>query len=343
LITGVEYSRENSDNRPRTGSVMPLADLYNPQPGQSYNDVIDVAAFENEATSDSVSLYGFETLAVHEKLDLVGGVRWDYFNTLFVPSTNSETLHRIDKNFSWRGGVVFKPVETGSIYFGYGTSFNPTAEGLALSSAANNAANLLLNPEETRTFEIGTKWDVLEERLALTAAIFRTDKTNARATDPGIAAGTADDTVVLQGQQRVHGMEFGVAGNVTEEWKMFAGYTAMDSDITETVNPAELGKDLPNTPSQSFSIWTTYQLPLNLEIGGGIQFVDTRFNSSANTRKAPEFWLFDLMAAYKLTENITLRINAANLTDQEYIGSLGGGHFIPGTGRSIIAATEFDF
>lgn len=80
-------------------------------------------------------------------------------------------------------------------------------------------------------------------------------------------------------------------------------------------------------------------------MGAGAQFVDSRLNTTAppNTREAPSYWLFDAMIAYDVTENLTLRLNGYNLADEEYIESLGGGHFIPGAGRSAIAAADFQF
>lgn len=346
LITGVEYARENSDNRPRTGPAQATADLYNPQYDDPYNlgEVSGAltANDSNEATSDNYAMYAFDTIALHEKLDLIGGVRWDYFNLGFEPAS-APSLQRIDRKFSWRGGVVYKPVEIGSIYFGYGTSFNPSSEGLALSSAASAATNLSLDPEKNQTFEIGTKWDVLQEKLQLNAAMFRTDKTNARTTDPMGTAATTDDVVVLQGKQRVIGMEFGAAGNITDEWRLFGGYSVLQSEITKSLNPAEEGKHLINTPEQSISLWTVYELPLNFEIGGGMQYVGSRYANTINTRKAPAYWTFDMMAAYKLSKNITFRVNANNITDQEYIGTVGGGHFSPGPGRSIVGSTDFEF
>ncbi len=40
---------------------------------------------------------------------------------------------RLDRKPSWRAAAVYKPVSYGSIYFDYGTSFNPSAEALALT------------------------------------------------------------------------------------------------------------------------------------------------------------------------------------------------------------------
>ena len=93
-------------------------------------------------------------------------------------------------------GAVYKPRSDGSIYLGYGTSTNPSAEGLALS-----AATVTLDPEKTRNFEVGTKWDVMGGRLSASAAVFRTEKTNART--PAINPG--DPPTVLAGEQLVSG------------------------------------------------------------------------------------------------------------------------------------------
>ena len=136
---------------------------------------------------------------------------------------------RIDRIFSYRVALAYKPMPIGTFYVAYGTSFNPSAEG-AVSLPPLTAATALLEPEENRTFEIGTKWDLLNERLALTAAIFRTDKTNART--PGLTPN--DPPMVLDGEQRVQGFEIGAAGNITEHWKVFGGYTFLDSEILET-------------------------------------------------------------------------------------------------------------
>ena len=121
---------------------------------------------------------------------------------------------------SWRGALVFKPVAGGSIYFDYGTSFNPSAETLALTVATQNAP-----PEESRTFEVGTKWDLFARKLSLRAAAFRTDKTNARET-------VNATTVVLSGSQRVSGVQIQANGYITSRWEILASYAYLDGKVT---------------------------------------------------------------------------------------------------------------
>ena len=138
---------------------------------------------------------------------MTGGLRWDRFDVDYdrVAVDGVVTpFERTDDMVSWRAGVVYKPRPNGSIYLGYGTSFNPSAEGLALS-AAHRRRSSRRRRGASRSAPSGT---CCGERLSLTAAVFRTEKTNART--PGINPG--DPPTVLAGEQRVDGVELGVSG-----------------------------------------------------------------------------------------------------------------------------------
>ena len=148
---------------------------------------------------------------------------------------------------------------------------------------------------------------------------------------------------MLQGEQTVSGLEFGVNGSVTDRWQLFGSYTFMRSEITSSNTNAETGKEFGNTPNHSFSLWTTYRLPRSIELGGGAQYVGDRFNSNTDTRTAPAYWVVDAMAACRVTEQLTLRINGLNLANRRYIDRVGGGHFIPGPGRSVMMTADIGF
>ncbi|MFX5634435.1 TonB-dependent receptor, partial [Acinetobacter baumannii] len=54
------------------------------------------------------------------------------------------------------------------------------ADGSALTPDRSGNRGDVLAPEKNRAYELGTKWNVLDNKLALTAAIFRIETTNAR-------------------------------------------------------------------------------------------------------------------------------------------------------------------
>ena len=340
LVTGVELARETSENFSRTGPAAPTTDLFNPNPGDPYTGPITRTGARTEGTADTAALYAADTIKLNERWQINAGVRWDRFDmgyeSVAVDGAVTE-LEREDDPLSWRAGVVYKPLPNGSVYAAYATSFNVAAEGN--TGLSLTAATIALAPEESRGFEVGTKWDLLGSRLSVNSAVFRTEKTNART--PGINPG--DPATVLDGVQRVDGFELGLTGSITPAWYAFFGYTYMDSEILESNNAAEVGHEFGNTPDHSLSLWTTYRFRAGFELGGGTRYVGDRFNGNTGARVAPGYWLYDAMASYDLTERLTLRLNATNLADEDYIDRVGGGHFIPGAGRSVALTTAVKF
>jgi catecholate siderophore receptor len=181
VVTGVEGGRETSSPyRQRFNlATVPTTNLLHPDTSEPFAGIVPPSGItDTHATAISVGAYAIDTVNLLPKLDLTAGVRVDRFDATVdqsLPVTPTSPFKRVDDMPSWRGALVFKPVAGASIYFDYGTSFNPSAETLALTVATQDAA-----PEESRTFEVGTKWDLFARRLSLQAAAFRTDKTNAR-------------------------------------------------------------------------------------------------------------------------------------------------------------------
>ena len=345
LVTGMELSLESSKNYGRTdlnAASAPTTDLFAPNPYDSYFPII----FRNGAgavtDAFSAALYAFDTVKINEHWQIDGGVRWDYFDVDYKNRAlggAATILGRTDDMFSYRGAITWKPCEPGSVYLAYGTSFNPSAEGLTLGNTATATNSINVDPEESETVELGTKWEVFDEKLLLTAAVFRTDKTNARTQDPA----DPTDVVVLDGEQRVQGIELGFTGAVTDTWHITGGYTYLDSEILESRSAAEVGKELSNTPENSFSLWSVHDIPGGFQFGLGTNFVDTRFNNNTNTREADSYWLYNAMLGYVVNENLSVQLNVYNLADKEYLDRIGGGHAVPGTGRSVTLSTRFVF
>ena len=332
LTAGIELVRETSANRGRSIDDATDADLFNPNPDDPYNGAITSAATRAESTTLTGAIYAFDTVNLGKYFDLVGGARWDNFNTNYENAAGDE-FDRFDSAVTWRVGGVYKPLPYGSIYFAYGTSINPSSEGLTLS-----ASNDALEPEESETYELGTKWDLFDERLSVNAAVFRTNKTNARTTAPG------DTVTVLAGEQRVDGVEIGVAGNVTDQWRLYGGYTFLNSEIESSRNEAEVGNRFANIAPHSFSLWSVYQFTPQIDGGFGAQYVARRYANNANTRWLPSYWRFDATVGYKFNEHVDFRINALNLTDETYYDSTHNGqHALVAPGRSVLVTTNVKF
>ena len=165
-----------------------------------------------------------------------GGLRLDRYETKFTntPANNYTVIKRNDTLWNYQLGLVYKPADNGSIYVSYATSSTPSnsdsgegaGNGLApgRGGAGANAADMA--PEKNKTYELGTKWEVLDRRMTLTAAVFRTETTNARLTLP-------DNTYAMAGKKQVDGFELGFSGSITPAWQVFGGYTFLKSKIKD--------------------------------------------------------------------------------------------------------------
>lgn len=332
VTTGLQLTSENNVRKIRTAPNMPTT-LLDPDPDDVYPGSITAGPNVGDVTGKSVGVYAFDTLSLGSRVELSGGLRYDYFDADGV-TTVPASVSRVDRMLSGRAGFVYKPRPNGSIYLAYGTSFNPSLEGLSYGTA-----NTAIDPEKTYTLELGSKWELVGERLLVSGALFRVNKANART--PGLTP--EDPPQVLEGEQRVQGLELGATGSLTRRWKVFAAYTFLDSEVLDSNTPAEVGKELTNVPRNALSVWTTYEFAWKLAVGGGVRFIDRRYGNTSNTRQVEEYWIVDAMASYPLTRRISLRLNVYNLNDAYFFERLGGGHLIPGAGRSALLSTSLGF
>lgn len=372
--TGIELSNETSERSSynvatatgfRTGNttVCPVGastgynctSLSNPNPNDPWNGAISRNYAGTDTEANTYALYVFDTLELSEQWLVNMGLRYDHFDTEYKSYTAAgATTYKgddVSEFVTGQFGVVYKPAPNGSVYASYATSATPPGatlgegqDGNPLSGTPDRSGNLLssdMEPETTKNYEIGTKWDFFNDRLSLTADVFRTEKENAR-----VQVNTT--TYENAGKTRVQGIELSASGKLTDKWQVFAGYAYMDSEQVDggdmPANRANNGNQLPNTPKNSASLWTTYQVTPKLTIGGGAFYVDDVFGNTANTTMVDSYVRYDAMAAYKLTRNIDLQLNVQNLTDETYYDKAFSTHFAnQAAGRTALLSTNFHF
>ena len=339
VVTGVEIGRETSDPTRYNQNNVTGANFLNPNPSIFFSNERTVRT-NAHGEAKSVAFYAVDTVKIGEQWEVSGGGRFDHIDSHYEENAAHLDLDRRDDLASWRAGLVYKPLPVGSIYFGWGTSFNPSVESLSLSLATVDTP-----PEKNETYEIGTKWDLFNERLSLRGAVFRTDKTNSRVPDPNNTL-----LMVLGGSQRVDGFEVEANGRVTDKMQLFVGYTHMEGEVTKAppnASPRE-GAPLQNTPMHTFHAWTTYDLPYRFQVGGGVNWVSERVarntpSAFANNTIVPGYVTWDLMGKYRLTDTVDIQLNILNLFDRFYIDQMHPNHLVPGAGRTLLLTTAFKF
>ncbi|MBJ9985726.1 TonB-dependent siderophore receptor [Acinetobacter sp. S40] len=322
---------------------------FNPNSSDRFLGTITANKAVTTTTSETTSVYLLDSIEFNPQWLLDLGVRWDKFDTELKTNATGATLENNTDFFSYQAGLTFKPTENGAIYASYATSANPVgADAGDGSETAVSANNQDLDPEKARTFEVGTKWDLLNDKLNLTAAIFRTEKQNTRIQiDP--------TTYTNGGKSKVDGIELGLNGNITDKWAVSAGYTYLDSEQTDPGpscsrtgvcspdNPAK-GKNFPNVPTNSATLWTTYKVLPQLTLGAGAIAMDKVYGNAANTKWVPGYVRYDAMVRYDVNKNINLQLNLNNLTDTRYFSKAYASHFATeAEGRSAVVALNFKY
>ena len=351
LVSGVEVGRERSapffgfaQGVPTTNLLTPAVDAFFVSTGTPPNVTADT-------TGDSVGVYALDTIKIGEMFQIIGGLRWDSFRidysaNRYVQATgafvSSEAITHADKEISYRAAAVFKPVPAGTLYFGFGTSFNPSAETLTfLVNARNfNIGNAFLDPEKNKNYEVGTKWDVMGGKLSTRAAVFRIVKDNARVPNPATPGFNA-----LGGTQRAQGLELNLTGRLTERWQLMAGYVHLDTKVTKSVTgSAPVGAPLPFAPDDAFSFWSSYAVTSKIQLGAGGQYVGSRFaTNTAPVKSVPGYWTFDAMGKYAWSDHLAFKVNLTNLTDKYYYDAIHPFHVIPGAGRTAMFAINLTY
>lgn len=324
LTGGLTLGRDSYENAATTRSGLPLLSLLDPQELAQPAGVTSAPRNRAIAHAGSAAMYVNDNVRLDQHWQLVAGLRRDRFaadlwNSNLAPAYARQTVYFT----SVRGGLIWQPDARQSYYASYGTSFNPALETLTVINGTQALA-----PERNRAIELGGKWNLRDDALALTAALYQVRKINARTqVSPGEYA--------LNGDVRVRGISLGLVGSLTRNWQVFAGYTLLDARIVKALDGTK-GNVPANTPRNAASLWSSWRIGGHWHAGFGANAQSLRYANNANTVSAPRYVVYNAMLGYTAGRH-ALQLNLFNLADRRYFIALipsDGGRAVPGAGRS---------
>lgn len=320
--------------------------LFDPNPNEAFPGHQTTITSEPGTKTATLGTYLLDNIDIGSQWSVVGAIRFDHFGATYNQPLGTPSQYSHNDNIpSPRVAVVYKPVNNASVYFSYGTSFNPSAETLSLSASDQG-----LNPERDHTLEVGGKVEVLAGLLALTAAGFNTVMENARISDP--------DNPGLQelaGTERVNGIELGGQGHINKNWELIAGYTYLAPRAVGLI-AAGIPGPIPNTAHDQANLWSVYEWDSGLKTGFGVNWLGRRAAGTDTdslpgrtiTVQIPAYVTIDAMVAYPVDDKLSLTLNGYNLANTYYYGSsyfTSGmeNHVVPGTGRTFLLTANYSF
>lgn len=289
------------------------------------------------------SLSLMDTVELTDSLNLFAGVRmddFDYSNTIQNTTTLAKTPYTYgDLLFNWNAGLVYKVNDFGNVYgsFSSASEINGGESDLGANCgyggictvAGNPALVKSSKPEKTANIEIGTKWNLMDDKLLLTAAVFQVTKDDVM---EGLSAASYSSTGTLNtGRNRVEGIEIGITGNLTEKLSTQFGAATMKSEmLASVVDPTSVGRTLSNFADDSVFLQLRYELLPGFALGGTATYSSERYagqpdsaagwNTTTNSYsyEVPSYTVFDMFASWDVNKQTNLRLNVGNVTNEDY-------------------------
>jgi catecholate siderophore receptor len=340
LLLGVEVGRQLTDNFRQTGFFNDTATAFaasvaTPTVATPVTFRQSTTDADNRVTNTARSIYAQDQVALSDYVQMIAGVRYERFGLDYHNNRSNSDLTRTDAMVSPRVGLILKPVGAASLYANYSVSFLPSA-GDQFSSLTD--VTKALDPEKFRNIEAGAKWDVAD-RLSLTAALYRLDRSNTRGpapNDPGLT--------VLTGSQRSSGYELGVAGSVTSAWELAGGFARQRAVITSTTTAAASGTTVPLVPASTLSFWNKYHVAPRFSLALGLVHQTDMYAAISNTVRLPAFTRVDGGLYFSLSEGVRTQMNLENIFSEKYYPLANGNNNItPGSPRAIRVSVTTGF
>ena len=262
--------------------------------------------FTNSLKSKTESDISVTSLFIQDQMDLSDNVklllggRLDSFDITVDDIKNGTSESRTDDRFSPRAGVIYKPQDSVSLYVSYSESFLPRSGEQFKSLSATSAR---LDPDVFESTELGVKV-AITDTLSFAAAIFDSEQT--RATYDNVTGENSE----IRGLQ-VDGIELELRGEVSDKLELAVGYSSLDG----TTSSGGVAREVPD---HTFSLFAKYQVDENFGWAFGVTQQGESHIKDNSPLILPEYTRFDFAAYWNVAEDLVLRLNVENLTDELY-------------------------
>ncbi|WP_338365180.1 TonB-dependent receptor [uncultured Pseudoalteromonas sp.] len=313
-------------------------------------DRFNFAAGQNEPSRPTVSYKNDDTISETE-YDYYGIYVQDLIT--FSPQWQVSLGGRYDEqnregadneSFVPKVGVLYHPNPSATIYASYSEGFEPQGSDTLIDETdINNGMKLDAVTSEQK--EIGVKWQLFDDRLMLSGALFDISKKGTLVTEQlEVPVGEFTTETNQIGEQRHKGLELSAQGAATD--RLFVMASTMYLDANYERDEALEGKRPADAPKWSASLWTRYELNDTIAFNAGAFYEGERFADSANTVVKDAYTRVDVGATYKLKvskTDVNLRLNVENLLDEDYLGGGGLNNVTVGEGTNVRLAAQFSF
>ncbi|MBK3472815.1 TonB-dependent siderophore receptor [Pseudomonas carnis] len=317
--------------------------IFNPVYGQPIvRPARSTAFYDYNQKTVQTGLYVQDQMALDNwRLTLGGREDWVHQGTTYFNKNDATNTDR-SKNFSGNAALSYV-FDSGFVpYLSYAESFQP---------ASNASVDPLqsFKPTEGKQWELGIKYQPPGSNTLLSAAVYDLTQKNVQVTSFQSGGASVTDQT---GEVKVKGLELEAVSDVTENLKVIAAYTLAKSEVQKGQYK---GNRLQLMPNQQASLWTDYTWHTGaldgFGIGFGARYTGNTYGDQANTwaGKANAYTVFDGSVHYDLgrldnsLKGASVKVNATNLFNKDYMSTCDGSYCYFGDQRSVVASATYQW
>jgi iron complex outermembrane receptor protein len=341
VLLGLDHQRTDTSFRTIYGTASSI-NIFNP-----VNTVPTVrptgdAYYDYNQKTVQTGLYAQDQMALDNwHLTLGGREDWVHQGTTYFNKLDATNTDR-SKNFSGNAALSYV-FDSGFVpYLSYAESFQP-------ASNASVDPVKSYKPTEGQQWELGIKYQPPGSTTLLSAAVYDLTQKNVLVTRIGSGNQSITDQA---GEVKVKGLELEAVSDVTENLKVIAAYTLAKSEVQTGIYK---GNRLQLMPNQQASLWTDYTWHTGVldgfGIGFGARYTGNTYGDQANTwlGKANAYTVFDGAVHYDLgrldnsLKGASVKLNATNLFNKDYLSTCDGSYCYFGDQRSVVASATYQW
>jgi len=317
--------------------------IFNPVYGQPIvRPARSAAYYDYNQKTVQTGLYVQDQMALDKwRLTLGGREDWVHQGTTYFNKNDATNTDR-SQNFSGNAALSYV-FDSGLVpYLSYAESFQPASNASASPTES-------YKPTQGKQWELGIKYQPPGSNTLLSAAVYDLTQKNVLVT----SIGAGGESITNQtGEVKVKGLELEAVSDVTDNLKVIAAYTLAKSEVQKGIYK---GNRLQLMPNQQASLWTDYTWHSGVldgfGIGAGARYTGNTYGDQGNTwlGKANAYTVFDAAVHYDLgrldnsLKGASLKLNATNLFDKDYLSTCDGSYCYFGDQRSVVASATYQW
>ena len=261
------------------------------------------------------AFYGALDYKVNEELTLDIGLRSESHEIEYTVDEGldgviTKSVQYDERETAWTAGANWQFERNQGVFFRASEGVKmPYFDDFRDNFDAFSAGSDLI--QEVTQFELGYK--MAENNFSVYATGFFNEVESSSVPRPGAE--------VEEFTNEAFGVELDLAYYADNGFSVTLNATLQETEITESPNPALIGKEAPRQPGWQVRLTPSY----DFEFGGGIEstlyatifLVDDRFGDNANDVTLDGYEQLDLGLNMFLTDELQLQVNLQNLTDED--------------------------